>query len=86
MKRILTRNNPEMLSALSTQSVFALFLNALTRGALFVLVIQLISFAGGLVVNNAIQILFLAVLFSMILFAFNFLEKYWAQARLKKLK
>jgi uncharacterized membrane protein len=79
------RYDDTMLQALADQPIPALALHALIRGIAFTLAIQLISLLSGLIVSNIVQILILILVFSVLVFSFDILEKYWAQSRLKKL-
>lgn len=78
------RYDESMLRALADQPVPALILHAIFRGILFTLAIQLISLLSGLPVNGITQILILVLIFSLLVFSFDIIEKYWAQSRVKK--
>lgn len=73
-----------MLQALAEQPVPALLMHAVVRGIAFTLAIELISVLSGLAVNNIVQILILVLVFSLLVFSFDIIEKYWAQNRLKR--
>jgi hypothetical protein len=71
-----------MLIALSQQSVPSLLLNALVRGIIFTVVIQLIALASGLTTSGVAQMLILVLIFTLLTFSVDLIEKYWAQSRL----
>ncbi len=78
------RYDETMLQAIASQPLPALLLNALLRGAAFSLAIELISLMSGLALNGVVQMLILALVFSVLVFSFDIIEKYWAQTRLNK--
>ena len=84
MKLRLTRYTPELLHALGSQTFPSLIRNALMRGVLFALIIQLLAYASSGRINGALQIGVLALIFSLFVFGFDLIEKYWAQSVLKK--
>lgn len=84
MKGPFKRYDETMLQAIASQPVPALLLNALLRGVAFTLAIELISLLSGLALNGIVQMLILALVFSLLVFSFDIIEKYWAQNRLKK--
>lgn len=77
------RYDETMLRALAAQPLPALVLHSIIRGILFTLAIQLISILSGLPVNGITQILILILVFSLLVFSFDIIEKYWAQNRIR---
>jgi len=73
-----------MLSALSGQPLPALILHALARGVLYTLLIQLIALLSGLTTSGPIQMLILVIVFGLMVFSVDVIEKYVARARLSR--
>lgn len=84
MNGLFKRYDESMLQALAAQPVLAVLLNAVIRGVAFTLAIELISILSGFAVNGIVQMLILVLVFSVMIFSFDIIEKYWAQSRLKK--
>lgn len=84
MNGLFKRYDESMLQALAGQPVLAVLLNAVIRGVAFTLAIELISILSGFAVNGLVQMLILVLVFSVMIFSFDIIEKYWAQNRLKK--
>jgi glycerol uptake facilitator-like aquaporin len=82
MNITLRRYSDPMLIALAQQSGPSIILNALIRGVIFTLILEVIALASNLVVSNLIQMLILAVVFAFLVFSVDIIEKYWAQNRL----
>lgn len=78
------RYTDDMLQALANQTVAAMALNALIRGVLFVVFIQLLTLFSGLQVSSLAQIVMLVFIFTLAMFSVDIIEKYVAQSRLKK--
>lgn len=78
------RYTNDMLVAIGRQSLPAMALNALLRGVLFTVFIQLLTLASGLALSTIPQMLMLALIFSMFIFSVDLIEKYASQQRLKK--
>lgn len=82
MNTSLRRYTDPMLIALSQQSIPAITLNALVRGIIFTGIIQLLSIASGLPTSGPLQLAVLAIIFAVLIFSVDLIEKYWAQSRL----
>jgi len=84
MNGLFKRYDETMLQALATQPVFAILINAVIRAVAFTLAIEFISILSGFAANGLVQMLILVLVFSVMIFSFDIIEKYWAQNRLKK--
>lgn len=84
MKLSLNRYTPDMLLAISKQSLPSLFMNVLVRSIVFVGFLQLLAWASGQQTSSGMQILFLLLIFGFILASIDVIEKYWAVERLKR--
>jgi hypothetical protein len=84
MNLSIKRYTHDMNQALGSQSLPSIALNAVSRGVLFTVFIQLLTIASGLTPSAPAQLIMLAVIFSLFVFSVDLIEKYLAQRRLNR--
>ena len=84
MKLRLSRYDPEMLLAISRQTISSIVANALLRAVVFTILLQAISLASVGQWTSLLQFTVLTITFAFIIFSIDIFERAWAIYALNK--